>query len=82
MEMVMTAFSRALILAGLVAVTGASGALADTKDRNAARAEEPTYQSSAPVQVYEGRASVQGPAHEKDGKSWLLDRRSSEYNHR
>jgi hypothetical protein len=78
----MTAFSRALILAGLVAVTGASGALADTADRNAARAPEPAYRSAAPAQLFEGRAAAHEAAPQQEGKSWLLDRRSSEYDHR
>lgn len=78
----MTAFSRALVLAGLVAVTGASGALADTANRDAARAKEPAYQSAVPAQVFEGRAAAQEAAPRQDGKSWLLDRRSSEYDHR
>jgi hypothetical protein len=81
----MTAFSRALILAGLVAVTGASGALADAKDRNTAQPQQ-GYESSAPAYqssvLQEGRASAADSVQHRDNRNWLTDRRSSEYNHR
>lgn len=77
----MTAFSRALILAGLVSVAGASGALADAKDRNAAQPQQ-GYEASqkAPV-LQEGRSSAVGSAAEhRDSRNWLTDRRSSDDN--
>jgi hypothetical protein len=76
----MTAFSRALILAGLVAATGASGALADTANRDVARAPNDSANYASVLQ--EGRASSATAAPAQEEKSFLLDRRSSEYNHR
>lgn len=83
----MTAFSRAFILAGLVAVTGATGALAGTRDRDGAR---PQYENPVPAQqapiLQEGRssavgaASVGSAAEHRDERSWLTDRRSSDDN--
>jgi hypothetical protein len=79
----MTAFSRALILAGLVAVTGASGALAGARDRDAGRIQEPAYNTSAqtaPV-LQEGRsAAVEGYLQKQESRDWLNDRRSSDDN--
>lgn len=80
----MTAFSRAVILAGLVAVTGASGALADGTSRDAARAQN-AYEASAPAYaapvLQEGRSSAVGSAAEhRDSRNWLTDRRSSDDN--
>ncbi len=82
----MTAFSRALILAGLATVTGASGALADGSDRNAARVQQ-GYEASASTQqapvLQEGRASAfDGAVRQEDGRNWLTDRRSSDSNRR
>lgn len=79
----MTAFSRSLILAGLVAVTGASGALADAKNRDAAQPQG--YEASAPAKaapvLQEGRSATVGSAYEhRESRNWLTDRRSSDDN--
>lgn len=73
----MTNFSRAIILAGLITATGASGALADTRNRDIAQPQESAQQAQG---LQEGRAAavVAVPAQQNEG-DWLLDRRSSEY---
>jgi hypothetical protein len=77
----MTAFSRALILAGFVAATGASGALADGTSRDAARAQEPAVQAqNAPV-LQEGRsAAVESYLQKRNDRNVVTERRSSEAN--
>jgi hypothetical protein len=85
--MIMTAFSRAFILAGLVAVAGTTGALADPRDNHDAQTTAYGLQQNQenPV-LQEGRSAfvetpvVRQEQRRQDENERLLNLRSSEWN--